>query len=91
MREKEIETHLRVEVNKLGGIAYKFSSPGRVNVPDRICIMPTGEVIFVECKAPGKRPTKGQIREHQRLRQLKQMVFVVDSKGGVDAVLAKWQ
>lgn len=32
MREKEIEKYLREEIKKLGGIAYKFTSPGNSGV-----------------------------------------------------------
>lgn len=39
MLEKEIEKYLREEIKKLGGIAYKFVSPGQVGVPDRICLI----------------------------------------------------
>ncbi len=47
--------------------AYKFTSPERKNVPDRIFVFPGGQVIFVEFKANGESPTKGQRRELIRL------------------------
>lgn len=68
--EKDIEKRLKSEVEKLGGIAYKFSSPQRRSVPDRLCIFPTGLVYFVECKAPGKKPSDAQWREMNRLDKL---------------------
>lgn len=52
VREDVIERHLVNEVKKAGGIAYKFTSPGRRGVPDRIVLLPNGKIIFVECKAP---------------------------------------
>lgn len=36
MLEREIERHHVAKVTRTGGIAYKFVSPGRVGVPDRI-------------------------------------------------------
>lgn len=87
MREREIEKYLVERVTALGGIAYKFTSPQRMNVPDRIVVLP-GELLFVELKAPGCKPNPGQLREHQRLRDLGQRVEVIDSKEGVDALLA---
>lgn len=79
-RESAIEKHLVAEVRKEGGIAYKFVSPGRRSVPDRIVLLPGGRVTFVECKAPGKKPRPEQLREHERLRALGFTVAVLDSK-----------
>ncbi|MDU2112388.1 MAG: VRR-NUC domain-containing protein, partial [Clostridiales bacterium] len=42
MSEKEIEAYLRIRIKKLGGIAYKFTSPGNDGVPDRIVLLPKG-------------------------------------------------
>ena len=50
MREKEIEKILVNEVKRLGGRAYKWTSPGNDGVPDRIVILPDTRVIFVELK-----------------------------------------
>ncbi|CDG21669.1 putative nuclease p44 [Xenorhabdus poinarii G6] len=80
IRESVIENHLVKEIKKAGGIAYKFVSPGRRSVPDRICVLPGGRVVFVECKAPGEKPRPDQIREHERLRALGCEVVVLDNK-----------
>ncbi|WP_145518015.1 PDDEXK family nuclease [Yersinia mollaretii] len=79
-REDSIEDHLVKEVKKAGGIAYKFISPGRRSVPDRLVLLPGGNVIFVECKAPGEKPTTAQLREHEKIRALGFIVRVLDSK-----------
>lgn len=50
-RESLIEKHLVAEVKKAGGVAFKFVSPGRRSVPDRIVLLPGGRLVFVECKA----------------------------------------
>lgn len=86
MREKDVEKYFCQEVKKAGGVAYKFTSPARVNVPDRMVLFPDARVYFVELKAPGKKPTEGQLREHARLQALGFEVSVIDSKEGVD----KW-
>ncbi|MBI6549912.1 VRR-NUC domain-containing protein [Xenorhabdus lircayensis] len=86
IREDVIERHLVNEVKKLGGIAYKFVSPGRRGVPDRVVVLPNGRVVFVECKAPGEKPRPDQLREHERLRALGQTVVVLDSKN-VEGIL----
>ncbi|EOB3108288.1 VRR-NUC domain-containing protein [Yersinia enterocolitica] len=80
IREDSIEDNLVKEVKKAGGIAYKFISPGRRSVPDRLVLLPGGKVIFVECKAPGEKPTAAQIREHEKIRVLGFIVRVLDSK-----------
>lgn len=84
MRESAVETALVEAVKDRGGIAYKFTSPNRPNVPDRLVLLPGGRARFVECKAPGERPTPAQLREHQRLAALGFEVAVLD-----EAVLAK--
>jgi hypothetical protein len=80
MREKDIEAHLVAHIKAQGGLAYKFTSPHRRSVPDRLVLLPGGRVCFVECKAPGATPTRAQAREHKRLRALGVPVWVVDSK-----------
>jgi len=56
MRERDIEAYLRDQIKRLGGIAYKFVSPGNAGVPDRLVLLPGAGVVFVELKAPGKNP-----------------------------------
>lgn len=84
MREKKIEQYLVDEVEKLRGIAFKWSSPGNRGVPDRICFLPKGTIVFVECKATGKRPTPLQRKVVQSLRDFGQEVLIIDSKEMVD-------
>jgi len=86
MRESEIEKKLVSHIKKLGGIAYKFSSPNRRSVPDRLCIMPNGRAFFVELKTKGKAPTPLQIHEHELLRSLGHTVLVIDDIGDVYAI-----
>ena len=86
MRESEIEKKLVSHIKKLGGIAYKFSSPNRKGVPDRLCVMPNGRVLFVEVKAPNKQPTPLQQHEHNVLRSLGHVVIVVDSEDKINAI-----
>lgn len=84
MREKDIESHLVKRVKECGGIPYKFVSPQRVGVPDRICVLPGNMILFVELKAPGQKPRPEQEREHKRLRDLGCKVLVLDTKEQVD-------
>lgn len=84
MLEKTIEAHLVKRVKESGGIAYKFTSPQRRSVPDRLVVLPGGRFEFVELKAPGKKPTPMQSREHERLRALGCIVRVIDTKEEVE-------
>lgn len=83
-RESDIEKHLVKRVAERQGIAYKFRSPQRNGVPDRLCAMPGGVIVFAELKAPGEAPRPDQAREHQRLRDLGCKVLVLDTKQQVD-------
>ncbi|SDW31021.1 VRR-NUC domain-containing protein [Paenibacillus sp. PDC88] len=89
MRENKIEAYLRQKVKDLGGIAYKFVSPGNSGVPDRLVLLPGGRTLFVELKAPGKKPTKLQLMQHKRIQGLDHKVHVLDSKESVDEWLQK--
>lgn len=80
IRESTVENNLVKKVKAAGGTAYKFTSPGRKAVPDRLVLLPGGRVVFVECKAPGELPRADQVREHNRLRALGLKVVVLDSK-----------
>lgn len=87
MREREIEEYLRLEVKKLKGIAFKFTSPGNSGVPDRLIVMPGNRIYFVELKSPGGKTSQLQNRQINRLKDLGCKVFVIDSKEGVDKFL----
>ena len=76
MREKEIEKILVTEVKKLGGRAYKWTSPGNDGVPDRIVILPGERPYFVELKSENGRLSALQKIQIDRLQNLKQQIFV---------------
>lgn len=86
MLEKQIEAYLRDKVKKLGGIAYKFTSPGNRGVPDRICLFP-GVVAFVEVKNERGVLSALQKYEMQRIKALGLKHFVLWSKEDVDAFI----
>lgn len=90
--EKHVEAALRDDVRTKGGNAYKFTSPGRRSVPDRLVLMPISDqahrdivaryIRFVETKRPGQKATSAQEREHERIRALGFRVEVIDTKEG---------
>lgn len=86
--ERDIEQYLVRKVKTaLQGIPYKFTSPARRSVPDRLLVLPESMAVFVECKAPGKKPTPAQEREHQKLEALGHKVWVVDTYESVDELV----
>lgn len=87
MSEKEIEKLLREKVRARGGCAYKFVSPGRNGVPDRLVVLPGGKMGFVELKAPGKKSRAEQSYQQRKLEELGCYVAVVDNPGMIDTVI----
>ena len=79
MLEKQIESSVCDYARAKGVLAYKFTSPARAAVPDRLFIAPDGRVWFCEFKRQGAKPTPAQEREHTRLRQQHVNVFVIDN------------
>lgn len=87
MRESAIENYLVRKVKEHGGVAEKFKSPQKKNVPDRVCSWPLQKVDFVELKATGESPTDAQSRDHKRRLILGHYVWVLDCKEDVDGYL----
>lgn len=77
--EKDVEAALVRRVKTLGGLCEKFTSPGRRSVPDRLVTLPGGQIVFVELKRPGGKPTEGQERDHAKRRELGCDVRVIDN------------
>lgn len=76
MLESEIEKKLVREIRKMGGMAYKFVSPGNTGVPDRIVILP-GVITFVELKTETGQLSPGQKRQIGKLQDLGMKVVVL--------------
>jgi hypothetical protein len=98
-RESDIEKYLVKRVKELGGEVRKVQWPGRAGAPDRLVMLPwrddpttddggKDQTIWIELKAPGKKADPHQLREHERMRKMGQLVVVIDSLEGVDEVLS---
>lgn len=86
--EKSTEAYLRDEVKRLGGRSYKWVSPGRVGVPDRIVIAPGGRVVFAELKSEGRTSSEQQKRFQAELEALGCTVYRdIDTKEKVREML----
>lgn len=55
MLEAELERKICECIRRRGGRAFKFVSPGASGVPDRLCVLPGGRLIFIEVKRPGRK------------------------------------
>lgn len=78
MLEKQIEHAVCEYAKRQGILVYKFTSPSRAAVPDRLFILPGGKTFFIEFKRTGEKATPQQQREHHRLTEWGVPVFVVD-------------
>lgn len=89
--ERDIERELVKRVKKAGGEVRKVKWIGRRGAPDRLVLLPPkkhpvsgvtllqGRTIWVELKAPGKKPRRNQERELRALADAGQTVYVIDS------------
>lgn len=87
MSESKIEKYLNERVQTCGGITRKWTSPGRVGVPDRIVIFPGNRVYFVEVKTETGKLSVRQERERDELRSMGCNAIVVYGTGGVERFL----
>lgn len=87
-REKSIESYFTDKVKALGGLCFKFISPGVSGVPDRLVIY-KGCVVFVELKRPKAKPRKLQKIMIAIIRRHGVPAFSFNSKEQVDILLAK--
>lgn len=84
--EKQVERYLCQCVQRVGGKAYKWVSPGCCGVPDRLVFLPKGVIIPVELKAPGKQDNLSDLQkfEIQRMARMGSRVYVLSSRDEVD-------
>lgn len=89
--EKAIERYLTDCVKELGGVCLKYSNPGMVGYPDRICLLPGGVTLWVELKSKdGALKAVQKVRIHQ-MEKIGHAVYVCDSKETIDEVLKPYK
>ncbi len=86
-QEKKIEAKFRDRIKELGGIAYKFVSPGNAGVPDRLVILPDGKMGFAELKRYNGNPSKLQKMQMSFIKKLGCFVMVIDSIEDIDTFI----
>jgi hypothetical protein len=84
MRESTIEKYFVAQVKKLGGMAYKFTSPAHRGVADRVVCLPDGQTWFVELKAPSGRLSELQKVFAADMAKMNQKYACIWSKEQVD-------
>lgn len=77
MRETTIEQAVVTYAIHNGCLVIKNATPGHRGIPDRL-FMKNGKVMFLEFKAPGKRPTGIQLRWLRDLHDHGFLAFACD-------------
>jgi len=78
--EKTIEQYAVKEAKARGGMAFKFVSPSTKGVPDRLVVLPSGRVGFLELKSSTGKPTRLQKYWLEYLEKLGCCTGVANSK-----------
>ena len=91
MREKAIESKLVKAVKSMGGLPPKFVCPGLDGVPDRLVLLPGGNMAFIEVKAPGETMRPLQVRRKRQLESLGFSVYCIDSPEQIGGILSEIQ
>ena len=87
-QENEVEGRLRTLVERAGGQCVKFVPDYARGWPDRILLLPSGVLVWVETKRPQDgRLSGGQRVAHLILRRLGQDVRTVWSKEEAEALV----
>lgn len=100
MAERNIRALLKARVEAYGGEIRAVAWLGRSHAPDVLALFPGDSRYarehafqedawhpFIETKAPGGRPNKGQLLEHERMRAAGCLVLVISTKSQLDAWL----
>ena len=85
--EKLLEAKLGKRIKAMGGWSIKMLSTHVWGLPDRICLLPGGRVIFAEVKTTKKKPSKVQIIVHKKLRDLGFTVLVIDRTSQIEEII----
>lgn len=86
--EKAIEDDLIKAARAEGGYALKFYCTTFTGLPDRLVLLPGARIRFVECKVPGKGPSKRQAFVHRILVNLGFPVYVLRARDEIPAIIA---
>jgi len=88
MKEHLIETRLTRRVSEAGGLAWKWTSPSKRGVPDRIVVL-NGNVVFVECKSSTGKLSNIQKHVIAKMRDAGADVEVINSYEQIDELVER--
>ena len=95
LAESQIEAEVCGYAERRGALTFKFSSPNRRGVPDRIFIFPGGKAVFIEFKSAKGKLSPLQKRTFDKLWERGCRVSVVRSvetgREIVDKEIADWR
>jgi len=83
-RERDVEQYLVQGLEKIGIPCLKFIPSNKVGMPDRVCLLPNRQVLWVELKTDGGKLALVQKLRHKELAEHGQDVRVVWSKADAD-------
>jgi hypothetical protein len=87
MHESLLEQKVCAAAKRQGWLVHPKAASGTRGWPDRT-FTKSDRLIFVEFKAPGKKPTRLQSHMHQKLKAQGYEVYVIDSvETGVELFL----
>lgn len=84
--EKILEKKIIAATQNAGGISIKLLSNYIAGLPDRLCLLPGGRMLFVEVKTTGEKPRPIQVLKHSTLRRLGFQVEVIDTSARIKEV-----
>ena len=77
--EKEEEAEVGKWCKQMGILFIKFTPRGERGWPDRICIFPNGQHVWLEMKRLGKKPNKLQLYRARQIKENKGEAIWADS------------
>ncbi len=85
--EKLLERKLKKTVQAKGGLCIKLSAAHFIGIPDRMCLLPGGVLVFVELKTTKEKPRKIQLYVHFQHRGLGFRVEVIDTSKQLEDII----
>lgn len=85
--EKSIERYLVQQAKEHGWPCLKYSNPNMVGYPDRLLVLPSAKVVWVELKSKGRKTSKIQDERKAQLINMGHEVRVIDNKADIDKLI----
>lgn len=83
MLEKNIQSRIRDRLRENGWLVVKLVVTSMFGIPDLMAIK-NGQLLFIEVKQPGKKPTDLQLATHVKLRRYGAKVLLATSVADIE-------